>query len=428
MRAAGEGRAQPLPAASGSLPPPSPVARTYGAARVRPPLCLVVFAVTCGCASASPAPKAAEAEPSAEARAEATRATSVPRSVSPPAAETGVASPAGSRPSFQERTAPARAVVDGEIKSDSSVPLDDPALSRQLALGEGALLREDYASAVKHFRQARRQSPSHPAPLVGLVAARFGELSIPTEYRGAVGNPDVKGLLVQLDEALRLDPNFGPVYLARGRLLVVLGERDAARGALTAALRLLPKDAEAHSLLAIVDLSEGRVDEALLGFARSSELDPNNPERLSNWGTALLLHGDVQQAISVFRRAVSLAPNDARARGDLGTALLAIGDVSQALPHLERAQQLAPTKATYMSNLGYAHQQLRDLDTAERWYQNAVTTDPQLGSAWINLGTLHAARGKYAAAEQAFRRALALDPEDPRALANLQELAQLRAQ
>lgn len=423
MSAVGEGWAQPIASASGSLPPRSPRARIFAGARRSLGTCLVMFGASA--CTTTPPNVADEASPAAETSiAVATAAPSV-TSVSPPLGESGVA-PAAPLPTPSHARREPTEAGGGETKAAPTVSLEDPALSRLLALGDGALLREDYTSAIRHFRQARRHSPSHPAPTVGLVSARFGELGIATEYRGAVGNPDVKALLGQLDEAQRVDPNFGPVYLARGRLLVVLGDGTAARVALTTALQMLPRDAESNSLLAIVDLSEGKVEQAVSGFARAAELDPNNPDRLSNWGTALLLHGDVQQAISVFRRAVSLAPNDARARGDLGTALLAISDVTQALPHLERAQQLAPRKATYMSNLGYAHQQLGDLDTAERWYRNAVTTDPQLGSAWINFGTLHAARGKYEAAEQAFRKALALDPEDPRALANLKDLAQVR--
>lgn len=303
----------------------------------------------------------------------------------------------------------------------------DPVLARLLALGDGALAREDYAAAVESFRKARRHAPKEARAVVGLVAARFGQLGIPTEYKGAPASREIKELLTLLDEAAIEQPDLGSVYLQRGRLLVVLGQGASARTSLLKARASLPNDAEVHSLLAIVDLSEGHVPEALAGFATAAERDPNNPDRLANWGTALLLHGDIQQAISVFRRAVSLAPNDARARGNLGTALLATSDAGQALPHLQRACELAPTKATFMSNLGYAHQQLGDSSSAKIWYDKALAADPKLGSAWINLGLWHAAQGKYDAAEQAFKKALALDPHDPRALANLEDLKQVRA-
>lgn len=306
------------------------------------------------------------------------------------------------------------------------VAATDPELARLLALGEGALRREDYNAAVDSFRKARRHAPHSGAAVAGLVAARFGQLAIPTEYRGAVGSRDVKELLTMLDAASAHESELGAVHLQRARLLVVLGLGTDARASLDRARALLPSEPEVHSLLAIVELSEGHVAEALRGFATASELEPNDAQRLSNWGTALLMHGDVQEAISVFRRAVSLAPGDARARGDLGTALLSIGDVNQAMPHLVRACELAPTKATFMNNLGYAHQLQADLPGAKAWYDKALAADPKLGSAWINLGTLYAAQGRYDAAEQAFRKALALEPRDPRAIANLEELASLR--
>jgi Flp pilus assembly protein TadD len=303
----------------------------------------------------------------------------------------------------------------------------NPELLRLLTLGKGALEREDYSAAIDLFRKARRLAPTAPLPLVGLAAARFGQLRIPTELAAAPGNRDIEALLRLVDEALAHAPDSGSAHLERGRLLLVLGRTQPARGALARASELLPQNAEAHSALAVVELAEGRVPQAVEGFEKASLLDPNNPERLLNWGTALFVHGDVQRAISVFHRAVALKPADARARGDLGTALLATGDVAQALPHLERAHQLAPDRATFMSNLGYAHQQLRDFAAAEGWYKKAIDVDPRLGSAWINWGTLHAARGDHAAAERAFRKALELDPRDPRALANLEDLKSLRA-
>jgi Flp pilus assembly protein TadD len=303
----------------------------------------------------------------------------------------------------------------------------DRQLVQLLALGNAALQREDYADAVEQFRKARRRAADHPAPVVGLVQARFGALGLPTEYKGAEGNPNVKELSELLTSALALDENYGPAHLERGRLLLVLGNDAEASASLLRARVLLPNNAEVHSLLAIVSLASGKVSEALLGFEQAARLEPSNPERLTNWGTALMLHGDVQHAISVFRRSVSIDPNNARSRGDLGTALLSTNDIGGALPHLQKAHELAPHKATFMSNLGYAYQRLRDEAAAALWYQQAIKADPKLGSAWINLGTLYAQQHKYTDAEVAFRRALEIDPEDPRARANLQDLRELRS-
>lgn len=445
MNGLGLGWAQPLALVTGSLPPLRPAARTALG------VVALTWVVACGPAAVGAAPAAPAADPpkstprvgdNPSAHGGETMAADTPPSDASVARDSAPKAHDSADASTGPRSAPAASVATGGTPSPDfvrapspsagatpppTVVTTNPDLARLLALGEGALAREDYAAAVEFFRKARRHAPHSGQAVVGLVGARFGQLALPTEYKGAVGNRDVKELLALLAATAAREPDFGAVYLQQARLQVVLGQATEARVSLGKAKVLLPANAEVHSLLAIVELSEGHVPEALQGFATASELEPHDAERLSNWGTALLLHGDIQQAISVFRRAVGLAPNDARARGDLGTALLAIGDVNQAMPHLQRACELAPTKATFMSNRGYAHQLQADWKSAKQWYDKALAADPKLGSAWINLGTLYAAQQQYDAAEQAFRKALALNPKDPRALGNLDDLASLRA-
>lgn len=297
---------------------------------------------------------------------------------------------------------------------------------RLLALGDLAIGRDDNAKALEHYRQARRLLTGHPAPIVGIVNARFGLLGLPTQYAAAPKEKRLAELFQLLDDAQKLDPNYPQLALARGRLLLVKGDAPAAETQLQKAVAGLPDDAEAISELAIALLARGDVDGALEAFAHSSELDPNNPERLTNLGTAWMLKADTTRAIEVFTRALSFAPEDPRALGNLGTALLAAGQVDSAIGQLTRAHELAPERATFMSNLGYAYHLKGDGPTAEDWCRRAVKADSKLGSAWINLGLVLAAKKQYGEAERAFKTAQKLDPTDPRALDNLEDLQTLR--
>lgn len=297
---------------------------------------------------------------------------------------------------------------------------------RWLALGDAAVSRGDPARALEHYRAARRELPEHPAPLVGIVAARFAKLGLPTEFGVAPGDSRVKELLSLLDRAARLDPGYPEQLLERGQLLLVLGEAELAESVLEQALQRLPEDPEAHSALAIARLARGDVAQALTGFQEASRLDPNNPERLTNLGTGWMMSGEIDQALAAYQRAQALAPRDPQSAGNLGTALLASGRVDAAITKLLEAHALAPTRATFMSNLAYAHQLRGNLDLAVEWCEKALSADPKLGSAWINLGLARAAQGRLDDAEKAFRQALRLDPSDPRAQANLQDLADLR--
>jgi Tfp pilus assembly protein PilF len=295
-----------------------------------------------------------------------------------------------------------------------------------LLRGERALARKRYAEASSAFAHAAKLLPQHPAPQVGEVLAALGKSGLAVEFNSAPGNPEVLALLARLDAAPGSAP-FWPRALLRGRLLLLLGQADAAEVALYSALQLAPEEAEVHSALGIAKLALGNKAAAKEHLERAAELEPDSAERLCNLGAAWMMLGQPENARETYERAIALNPDDARAHSDLGTTLLTLGQPRSALVELEHAQRLAPRRATIMNNLGYALQALGDYSLAERWYRAALAADATLASAWLNLGVLYAKQRRYDEAESALRQALALDPEDPRAIANLEELAAARS-
>lgn len=296
---------------------------------------------------------------------------------------------------------------------------------RWIALGEAALERGNFEQARQHFRKARRLIPEHPAPVVGIVEARFGRLGLALEFGAAKGDRRVSELLALLREGQRLQPTFAPAQLLEGQLHLALGDAQAAEPLLSAARSALADDAEAHSAWGVARLAQGDKAGALEGFSEAARLDPNNPERLSNLGTAWLMQAEVEQAVVALEKAARLAPTQPRTLGDYGTALLAAGRVDEAIVQLSKAHELAPERATFMSNLCYAYRLRRQAEVARRWCDRAIEKDPKLTSAWINLATIHAANKHYDLAREALEKAKRLDPTDPRVHANLDDLAQL---
>ena len=297
-----------------------------------------------------------------------------------------------------------------------------------LFAGDKAYFRDDYATAEKHYREARRLAPKDVAPGVGLLRIRLATSKIPTDYAAAPKNPTMLRLLQQAQALLKQDPAYGPAHVEKGRIELILGRASAALSSLRTGVKLAPADPEAHSALGVSLLATGKTPEALEAFRKAAALDPSNADRQTNLGTAYMMRGRVSEAIRAYERAVLLSPTSARARGDLGTAYLSANRPKLAMKHLRRAIKLEPKRATFVSNLGYAEQQQGKIDQAIASYRRAIKLDPKLGSAWINLGTALARKGKLSEAEQAFKKALLLDPSDPRAKANLEELALLRKQ
>ncbi|MFW5837694.1 MAG: tetratricopeptide repeat protein, partial [Desulfovibrionaceae bacterium] len=93
----------------------------------------------------------------------------------------------------------------------------------------------------------------------------------------------------RFEQALAVDPGFGPAREALGRLCLVLSEaahqdnrRDEAEAWLSRHLELEPADAWARNNLAVVLQEMGRIPEAMASFRQALDLAPDSPVVHSN--------------------------------------------------------------------------------------------------------------------------------------------------
>src|SRR5688572_14267333 len=157
-----------------------------------------------------------------------------------------------------------------------------------LASGDDAYDRDDLAAAKKYYKKAQGLAQNDPAPAVGLARVELDESKVDIVFGIAAKDPRLVALLAKLDAARRLDQDYGPVELERGKVLFVLGRADEALEALRRAVLLRPNDVDAHAMLGVALISTGRSDLALESLRRVVELEPNSVEPLTNLGTAHL--------------------------------------------------------------------------------------------------------------------------------------------
>lgn len=97
-----------------------------------------------------------------------------------------------------------------------------------------------------------------------------------------------------------------------------------ARRHLTAALRACPNSARYHYLMAVAVESDERTTDtqrAAEHYRRSLELEPEQTECLTRYGSLLLTLGKRDEGLECLRRAVDLAPSDPDAAGKLAAGL-----------------------------------------------------------------------------------------------------------
>ncbi|MFG0316641.1 MAG: tetratricopeptide repeat protein [Planctomycetota bacterium JB042] len=177
-------------------------------------------------------------------------------------------------------------------------------------------------------------------------------------------------------EALAEDPDRADAHRLLALVQLELGEEEAADAAAREAIRLEPDRAAAHHVHAFVLLRRGRVDEAPLRLAEAIRLAPHDPDLHALEATMRAAWREWPAAEAAARRALAIDPSHAEALDAFAAAALARGR----LPTAERAVRAAlsadPDDATLHRRLGEILERRRDATGAARASAAATRLDP----------------------------------------------------
>src|SRR5689334_15639814 len=215
---------------------------------------------------------------------------------------------------------------------------------------------------------------------------------------------------------------------------------------------------------------QGRLDEAIAGFRKVTELAPALPAPFVSLGEVYMQSGDYQAAIAPLKRALELNAGLMGARQMLGYALLSSGYAAESIPYLEQAQAfdalgVAQLKAGRVAEaadnlrralaqrpedpdlmyylgralgllskqvfdglrtahpdsarghqiLGETYGVLRNVAAAEKEYLEAIRLRPATPGVRLELGELYVAASQWEKAEAQFREEARRQPGDAEA-------------
>jgi tetratricopeptide (TPR) repeat protein len=274
----------------------------------------------------------------------------------------------------------------------------------------------------------------------------------------AEGNHDAA--LRELDAAVRLYPEFGAAWYARGLELRRLGRQDEAREALSRARQFGARwpavdDPVMAAVRAIRDDAAARADRAqalerrgdaagaiaeyeaalaadsghasahvnliaLYGrqqdwakaeahYRAALELGGNLAEAHNNWGICLAAQGQPEPAADAFRKAVDVNPHHAAAWHSLGGIAVMHGRLDEAEGYLRRAVQEGPSDAGARFDLARVLIALKRFPEAIEEFQRLVTDDhPDRARFIFGLATAYVLSGDVTAGRRHATDALAL--------------------
>ena len=223
-----------------------------------------------------------------------------------------------------------------------------------------------------------------------------------------------------VDRALRLSPRNAEAHVLRARLLIDDSRPIAAASELQKAL-----DLPAPPLAEVVDVAADlQADDAVAVLRRLHRQAPGLAEGQVALANALVRNGENEDAEREYRAILRERPEDAGSRFGLGQALLGLKRYPEALASLDEAAQGGEHSGEYFGARGEVLMWLDRHAEAVEPLREALRTNIENITWRLNLGISLAqvgTRGRREA-EQRFREVLALDPGNTRAWEELHRL------
>jgi len=241
---------------------------------------------------------------------------------------------------------------------------------------------------------------------------------------------DLARAIAQFRESLPRDPLIAIVSsrdastVTRAAAALRDGNVNEARMLLEPIVAGAPNDAEAHRLLAMVDLADGENARAIDRLKTAVRLRPKDERTRVALAKTLLDNEQLEGAERALTETLSTIPSSGRAHYLLGLTYQRQGSRAAALRELEAARQLTPLLGanTIARMIGTLQQSEQNFDGAATAFADLVDLVPNDHDAHRDLGKVHFQQGEDVAARAEFEIALLLYPSDAEALTALGQL------
>lgn len=187
--------------------------------------------------------------------------------------------------------------------------------------------------------------------------------------------------------ALRLDPRNFDAHRYLGDLLYRAGRYQEAEGEYAAALALRG-DADVRVWYGMAALQQGRTAEAVERLREATRADPGSFPAWLDLGISLTRLGEAEEAVAAFRRAREIQPDDLDAAHNLGYALNLAGRPAEAATVLEDVVRRDPDRVISLYELARAYRAYGRPDWARKTLEKLLAIQPDHQAARSLLESL----------------------------------------
>lgn len=310
--------------------------------------------------------------------------------------------------------------------------------------GQVYMLHGDIERAQRYFARASKLDPKDPVKRTSLALAHLaagqgdaalGELqSIAASDEGVVADMALVNALLQqgkVDDALKAiaklekkrPSELVPVFL-RGRALLQKRDTAGARKAMEQVLALDPDYFPAVGVLAVLDSSEKRPEDARARLEAAIKRQPSNVQAYQVLLELRAANGaDKTEQTSILRRAADGAPNSPIPPQLLTEHFLRNAEPKEALAVAQRAVAAFPDNVSLFDALGRAQSANGEHNQALASFNRMQALQPQSPLPYLRMASANLETGERAAAGENLRKALEVDPRSLEAQQGLVRLA-----
>lgn len=247
-------------------------------------------------------------------------------------------------------------------------------------------LNGDPSSGVLDLTEAMRLEPNKPEHYY----AR-GEISM--------GRKQFPQAAADFDAALKLDGPSVRGYYLLGTAHMGNGDGDAAIADFTAALKLSPREIAVLNDRANAYFAKRDWDRALADYTAAISVDPKNPILYHNRGEIWRITNDLRRASDDFDTAIRLKPDYESAYIRRGFVRVAQRDFLKALTDFDKAVQINPNSPGTLSQRGIARFYAGRYRESENDLVISVAGAPRnaYGVLWLYLARLHQGKDEITA-------------------------------
>lgn len=196
------------------------------------------------------------------------------------------------------------------------------------------------ANSIQNAQKAIAVNPSNYQNHLALAQVYGALVPKPFEIPGAYENAQVT-----FEKALNVNPHNPTILLGLARLQVAKGDLKSARDFVNRAIAEKQNYADAHFLLAQIEVTEGKLAPAISSLETTIVLTPSNPGLLFQLGLLKYSNKDFVGSADAFEKSIALVPEYANAKYFLGLSYVELGRNADAITQFTQLVATNPDNA-----------------------------------------------------------------------------------